>query len=164
MSEFVDAMALAARDGEITQRFRIAELPRLRELAVEDDSKASLHAQFHAVVGRCGIAGKVTATVRAVCQRCLKPVDLDIDDRFHVMVVASEKEMSLLSESQDSVIADAEHLDLGWLTEEQLLLAMPLVPLHANEDECRPRAEPTSYADSERQTPFAQLRELMKKQ
>ena len=61
-------------------------------------------------------------------------------------------------------IANAEQLDLKWLTEEQLLLAVPLVPLHADAEECESAVrDQDSIPLDKRNTPFAQLRELLKK-
>jgi uncharacterized protein len=163
-TEIVDATVLAARDATLAERFRLADLPRLMDLIASPDSEADLQARFHWVDGRCGIAGQVTATLRAICQRCLLPTPIEVDDRFHVVLVKSEAEMNELPDTQDSMIADAAHLDLAWLTEEQLLLAMPLVPLHAD-GKCGSQFEPqTTDETPDKQTPFAQLRELMKKQ
>jgi uncharacterized protein len=154
---------LAARDAKVAQRFRIVDLPRLADSIVSPDSTADIAAQFHLIDGRCGITGQVTATLRMTCQRCLRPTDICVDDRFHVVLVESEAEMDELPDSQDSLIADAAQLNLAWLAEEQLLLAMPLVPLHA--ENCGVQIEPSIGPDvEEKQTPFAQLRELMKKQ
>ena len=72
--------------------------------------------------------------------------------------------MRELPESQDSVIANAEHLDLAWLTEEQVLLAMPLVPLHSSTAQCIPRDDADTKPSLRGETPFARLRELMNKQ
>ncbi len=163
-SQIVDAMVLAARDASLSLRFRIVDLPRLADLIANPDSAAELQARFHWVDGRCGIVGHVTATLRTTCQRCLLPTDLEVDDRFHVVLVNSEAEMNELSDAQDPMIADAAHLDLAWLTEEQLLLAMPLVPLHADGG-CRLQAKPaTATGKQDKQMPFAHLRELIKKQ
>jgi uncharacterized metal-binding protein YceD (DUF177 family) len=98
-------------------------------------------------------------------------MNVSIDDEFHVVIAASEVEMSQLPESQDAVIADATRLDLGWLIEEQLLLARPLAPMHERAAECRrtqvkaplPKrvSEEEEAEDQETQRPFAGLRDLM---
>jgi len=174
--EVVDAMVLAARGENLTHSFPLSELLRLAEqskgpelasgaeLSTGTGSQAHLHARFHVVDGRCAVAGQVTASLHAICQRCLQPMRLAVEDRFHVVLVRSEAEMSELPEAQDSVIANAEQLDLKWLTEEQLLLAVPLVPLHADAEECESAVrDQDSIPVDKRNTPFAQLRELLKK-
>jgi uncharacterized protein len=130
-----------------------------------------LAARFHLVDSKAAVAGRVTATLRLTCQRCLQPMNVSIDDEFHVVIAASEVELSQLPESQDAVIADATRLDLGWLIEEQLLLARPLAPMHERAAECR-RTQAKAPApkrvsaeeeaeDQETQRPFAGLRDLM---
>jgi uncharacterized protein len=107
--------------------------------------------------------------LQLVCQRCLSPVQVPVDDEFHVVLIGSEDEMDQLPEQQDAIVADAARLELGWLVEEQLLLAMPLVPTHANSSEClQSKAEVTAIAPriaadavDEPQRPFANLRSLL---
>jgi uncharacterized metal-binding protein YceD (DUF177 family) len=81
--------------------------------------------------------------------------------------------MDQLPEQQEAEIANDTQLELGWLLEEQLLLAMPLVPLHAKLTECAQGASsveandlierdaPQSAASLDTQRPFADLRELL---
>jgi len=156
---------LAAREAEIEHEFRVADLSRLKEQSA--DAPATLQARFHRLDGRCAVAGRVNATLRLICQRCLQPTDLVVEDEFHVVLVGSEAEMSELPDAQDSAIADATRLDLAWLIEEQLLLAMPLVPLHANVDDCDAPVQSAPHTHmaptANRQRPFADLRELLKK-
>jgi len=73
------------------------------------------------------------------------------------------------------VIADPARLDLRWLTEEQALLALPLVPMHESQDcaapaqaasgdcERQPDADGKADDDSVRQQPFQHLRDMMRR-
>jgi uncharacterized protein len=172
-TECVDALPLAARGATLDRDFRLVELARLSDWAVDKQARAHLTARFHLVEKRVGVAGRVTANLRLICQRCLAPVETPVDDEFHVVLVSSENEMDQLPEQQDAVIANVTQLELGWLLEEQLLLAMPLVPLHAKLTECAQGASsveandlierdaPQSAASLDTQRPFADLRELL---
>lgn len=163
MSELVDAVVLAARNESLERQFEIRNLERIAELAVQDAPPANLHARFYLLNTRCAIEGRVTATLHAVCQRCMRPMTISVDDRFHIVVVRSEEEMNELPDEQDSIVANVEHFDLAWLMEEQLILATPLVPLHESADcGAAPILKESVSANTER--PFAQLRELMKRQ
>lgn len=180
-SEIVDAMLLAARGSALARQFLLAAMPRLAEMVCEEGSSAQLEAHFHLVEARAAVAGKATAKLRFACQRCLSPVDIVVDDEFHVVLVNTEAEMDQLTDSQDVIIADPSHLDLVWLAEEQLLLAMPLVPMHATENACNSLPEaPDAAREAQRQPtgesqqvvesngekthrPFANLRDLLKK-
>jgi uncharacterized protein len=66
----------------------------------------------------------------------------------------------------EPVIAEATRFDVRWLAEEQALLAMPLVPLHAD-GECDEFAAPPSQLEQDAsrgsQKPFENLRDLLEK-
>jgi len=174
--ETVDAMVLAARSAEVRRTFRLAELPRLNDMAGGADDEATLAARFHLLDSHAAIAGRVAAVLRLTCQRCLQPVDVAIDDEFHIALVASEAELAALPDVQDAAIVDASKLDLAWFAEEQMLLALPLVPLHSRLEVCGRQATRNEATESiadvdvrgaevaKKQLPFANLRDLLKKQ
>jgi len=175
----VNAMLLAARGAQVVRDYCVTQLSRISELAVNDQAQARLSVRFHLVDARAGIAGRATANLRLVCQRCLGAVQVLVDDEFQVVLIASETEMDQVPEAQDVVIADATRLELSWLLEEQLLLAMPLVPTHATADECAQSrvamgreageagkvvvdvADAPEIAAPETQRPFANLRDVL---
>ena len=172
----VDALLLATRGATEVREFRLADLPRLTDLAADEHAQARLAVQFHLVDKRVGIVGRATANLKLVCQRCLSAVQVPVDDEFHIVLIDAEAELDQLSDDQDAVIADATRLELSWLLEEQLLLALPLVPAHASNEECASRnavsangAAGKTVADlelpkpkaSETQRPFANLRDLL---
>jgi uncharacterized protein len=163
--DIVDAMLLATRGSDIEQTFAMSDLPRVSDYATDSKAQATLVARFRNMDGKVWIDGEVTAALRMSCQRCMQPVDVPVDDEFSVMLIGSENELDTLAPEQDAIVAEAERLDLRWLTEEQLLLASPLVPLHVDEAECGidVAKQTTASAPAETQRPFADLRAMLKK-
>lgn len=104
------------------------------------------------------------APVVLQCQRCLQPLthELRIDRRFRF--VANEDEAERLDEQiDDDVLVLEPRFDLMALLEDELLLALPLVPRH--EPDCpepldAPAGEPADEAEPERPNPFAALAAL----
>lgn len=169
-TDCVDATLLAARGAAIERTIQLSDLPRLTEWSAGES--AQLAVKFFMAERRVAMQGRAAAMLKLTCQRCLGPMLAPVDDQFDVVIVDSETEMDQLPERQEAIIADAARLDLVWLLEEQLLLAMPLVPAHADAGECaqantaarsgahahrEKKLEPTE----ESQRPFAQLRELL---
>jgi uncharacterized protein len=77
-----------------------------------------LHIQGHAVV-------------RLECQRCLQPLNEALQVDRHLRFVAGEDEAARLDEeSEDDVLAMVARLDVFELLEDELILALPLVPRH----------------------------------
>lgn len=103
------------------------------------------------------------ATVRLTCQRCLQPVDeaLAVARRFRF--VADEAEAERLDELADEedvlALPPRGRLDLLPLVEDELILALPLVPRHEVCPEPLPLpAEAPASAPAEH--PFAALAAL----
>ncbi len=80
----------------------------------------------------------VRTSLALVCQRCLGAVDVPmrIEKALH-FVHGEDTAAELDADSDDDVLASTRSLDLRSLIEDELLLALPLVPRH---DECPPGA------------------------
>lgn len=67
------------------------------------------------------------------CQRCLQPMTVVLDIRPCLRFVQGEARAEQLDEdSEDDVLALGPPLDLQELIEDELILALPLVPRHAH--------------------------------
>jgi uncharacterized protein len=103
---------------------------------------------------------------RLECQRCLQPMNEPLQVDRHMRFVAGEDEAARLDEeSEDDVLALVARLDLFELLEDELILALPLVPRH---DTCpQPLDAATTaappVADEARPNPFAALAALRAK-
>ena len=71
------------------------------------------------------------AEVAVECQRCLQPMRLALQiDRRIFFVEGEDAAASLDAESDDDVLALTPAIDLHSLVEDELLLALPIVPRH----------------------------------
>ena len=179
------ADALAA-DGD----WAIAELPRLADSECPADAGSPLKRQADAPQAPPRSASDLTRRVRwrAVgsqrpvggenqvwlhlqadadvvlqCQRCLRPLDEAVQVDRHFRFVADEDTAAALDdEIEDEVLALPRSLNLRDLVEDELLLALPLVPRH---DVC-PEVIPMQFGDVEivedKANPFASLALLRK--
>lgn len=104
--------------------------------------------------------------VRLECQRCLQPLNEALRVDRHLRFVAGEDEAARLDEdSEDDVLALVARLDVFELLEDELILALPLVPRH---DTCSQPLDAVAttappVADEARPNPFAALATLRAK-
>lgn len=71
------------------------------------------------------------AQVKLTCQRCLGPVDTPLRfERWLHFVAGEDQAAALDAEAEEDVLASTHALDLHQLAEDELLLALPLVPRH----------------------------------
>jgi uncharacterized protein len=96
-----------------------------------------------------------------VCQRCLGPVDTTVDaERSFLFVAGEETAAQLDADTEDDVLVLTRALNLRELVEDELLLALPLVPRHDLCPEPLPLAQQEHDEAEERPNPFAALAAL----
>lgn len=161
------AAAAASLSGEMAQR----ELARLSEglLALPGDTlPPPVH--WSAAGEQRTAAGGGTQTwlrlradtaVTLQCQRCLQPMTqaLVLDHAFRF--VDGEDEAARLDEDgDDDVLAASRSFDLIELLEDELILALPLVPRHEVCAQPLPTGAADDGADAPAENPFAALAAL----
>lgn len=162
----------ARAEGELRGVVPLSALPRLRDLLASDAGapvewtlrgfqreRAGMRPQAMVVL-------HVHAELGLICQRCLQDMIQEVDDAVEFRLVVDEPPLTLEElEAEDEALPAQDPVDVLELIEDQLILALPLVPMHAVCPQ-GPTAEqspatPGAAAQVERQHPFANLRELM---
>lgn len=155
----LDVAAFAKARGRLEGRAPLSTLPRLAESLVLPADGSDQPVEWVATgtwterVGRPPeprIALQARARVWQTCQRCLQPaaVDLSVDNIF--FFVDGEEEAARLDEdSEEDVLALPRALKLLDLVEDELILALPIVPRH---ERC---PEPLAYDPGEDEAPEA---------
>ena len=109
-----------------------------------------------------GVWLHVSAAAEVVleCQRCLKPVTEVLRvERSFLFVPGEDAAAELDAESEDDVLALTRALDARELLEDELLLALPIVPRHGVCPDPLPVVEDDLPQD-EKPNPFAKLASL----
>ena len=167
-SKPIDVDRLADAEADVDFTVPLAELPRLRaqlaNVAGEVHGRVHFRRAANIPVAELTLAG----TAHLLCQRCLGALDVGVEATAEVGLVATEADVSRVPEELEPVLAPEGRISVGELVEEELLLTLPIVPLHA-EDACSAAAvaEPPGEGGregGETQKPFAQLAELLKRQ
>ena len=99
---------------------------------------------------------KASLMVEQTCQRCLLPMRVDLSVDRHFRFVADES--TALAEDDDcdeDLLSPAPELTLQTLLEDELLLAMPLIPRHTTCDKPLPQSP-----DQDLPHPFAALADM----
>lgn len=171
----LDVAAFARQHGELAGHWPLASFGRLADsLAAPSDAPVHWKVRGH-VVERAGAAAvpwlvlSLAAELPLTCQRCLQPLlgPVHVERRFRF--VSDEDEAEREDEAaEEDVLALTARLDLAELVEDELILALPIVPRHevcpAPLPSARvPAVDPLSVADPaqpERPHPFAALAAL----
>lgn len=155
----VDRLAEAAADIEFA--IPLEELSGLRALRASIGGKVSGHLRFARERGfplaQLTLSGRATLE----CQRCMRPVERVLDAQVTVALITSEADAARVPQDLEPVLAEGGRISVGALVTEELLLTLPIVPLH--EDGCA-RAAAAQPQGGETHRPFARLAELLKRQ
>ena len=160
----VDPRKMADRAAVLEGEIALSSLTRLCEALEDRQGAVSLRISFgrdeqKTVVVRTELAVRVSM----VCQRCLELVELPIHSACVYAIVNIDANVQHLPKSYDVLELGEDPLDLLALVEDELLLALPIVPLHAPEDCQTPRSE-NAVADAQdepaKPNPFSVLAQL----
>lgn len=139
----------------------LAEMPRLTEALQDSDGSVTVSLEFGTdAEGIRVMRGRIEADVSLLCQRCLDTMRQHIDNEFALGLVRSETEADALPSHYEPLLLDGKPLFLRDVIEDEMLLALPIVPRHPV-DECDARLESgeaeTEQEGSKRDNPFASL-------
>lgn len=132
--QHLDPWRAASDEWQLKGSIPISQLKRLHD-KLEMDALASQHeVAFSADFstdgdGRPVIHLCLDAQVPLCCQRTLAVYDQCLSSESQVVVVESDTEAELIAEEFEPVLLDEKLLAVRDLVEEELLLAIPLVPL-----------------------------------
>ncbi|MBT0586440.1 23S rRNA accumulation protein YceD [Alteromonas oceanisediminis] len=114
--------------------------------------------------------GNMATDTTLICQRCNGELAhrLDIEFCFSPVQRAEDAELDELPEVYEPVeVNEYGEIDLFQLLEDELILALPIVPLHA-EEQCPVKQNDLSFGqiaeEETRKNPFAVLKELKRDQ
>ena len=167
-SKPLDVDRLSEAEADIDFAVPLAELPRLRAQLASVAGEVHGRVHFRRMAGIAVAELTLNGTARLLCQRCLEPMDVSVEVTTEVGLAAAEADVSRVPEELEPVLAPEGRISVGELVEEELLLTLPIVPLHADGEggACVVADAPPPATDgheAEVQRPFAQLAELLKR-
>ena len=137
----IDSLKFAAGHESISGSVAVARLARLTDMLAGTDGGLDCSLEgfsFDGVLaGRVGLHLQVTGQLRLYCQRCLAEVLFDCAIDSRLLLVANESDVSQWPEDElevdefDAIPASRE-MSLLTLLEDEVLLALPVVPRHAD--------------------------------
>lgn len=132
----VDLRKLAAKGAEIHAESTVADLPRVVDMLANDSGTIAVDLHFYTDEEHIRrLDGCLTADVEVYCQRCLEPMPLHLEADFALGMAWSEADSKRLPAVLDPLIVGEELTDLADVVSEELILNMPFVSYHAD-DQC----------------------------
>ena len=161
LPEHIDILRLAKQGCKLSGRLFIDKMPRFKQFsaAEESDSEVTNFAGDYAEIEVeldvddqhiAFIRGYAQASIAMVCQRCLKPMRANINTSFLLGAVENEAKLERLPAQYEPLEVSEKLVSLSSIIEDELILALPLVALH-KQDQCTVKLASSQQKKEERE-------------
>ena len=132
----IDPFRLAESGAELSGPIPLKQMRRLLPLLADDSGEISVVLNFDIdELNVPYVKGHITAVLNIICQRCLETLKFPVDQEVLLAWVRNDFEAERLPIRYESYLVEENPLMLKDVVEDELLLALPQVPMH-KEKEC----------------------------
>jgi uncharacterized protein len=159
LPQYVDPLRLAQQEESIAGRLPVSAMPRLKEVLRDDSGTAEFRLKFRRdEQGLIRVLGEFSTSLRAVCQRCLEPLELPLAGTINVTPVSTETGTERVPAGAEPLFLSEGRIHLISFIEDEILLALPIAPVHGSGQCATRRGTPPDDGRSSR--PFAALKTM----
>ncbi len=160
LPEMVEPLGLAEAGRSFRGRISVNGLSRLVPMLVTDSGELAVTLEFGIDERRVAVvSGSISGSLGLVCQRCLAAMDFPLDLRFRLGIIHSESQIDQLPDGYEPLLITGEPIAVYGLIEDEVLLALPAIPAHAEGEHCETGYKGQAQPE-ERPNPFAVLEKL----
>jgi len=105
----------------------VEQLPRLAQMQCSTGSLEYDLRGGRSSNGKPCLRISIRGSTELICQRCLGPLLVPIAVNVELQLAESLRE---ISEADDDRVLSSRHMDVGGLVEDEVILALPMVPRH----------------------------------
>ena len=164
----VNHRKLATEKRKIEGTLSPKSLERLNDAVMGVNGEVEVSLSFRRGRNRSGLmVGSATARVLLECQNCMNEFEFVLEATYRHNLVQDEEQLAALEEDLDGIVCPSEMVQIAELVEDELLLALPMVPRHEDgqcpsEDDQLDDYQAEDSEAGETYKPFAGLAELTK--
>jgi len=180
LPELIEPQRMAETGRLLTGTIAIGKMKRLSPLLYQVGDKkpvdVSVSLDFGVdESGQANITGRFEVDITLQCQRCMQELELHIAEKISLAIIHSSQQANDLPSHYEPLLVEEEMVSLPELVEDEILLALPSVPLHEPES-CSVSATISAgdlnqrvsdselQKDPERKSPFDVLKQLRTKE
>jgi len=166
----IDPFRFANNGRQLEGELKLADMARLSESLFDNSGVVKVSMQFDVdQTGTPNLHGRFETTLLLTCERCMQALEFPVTIDTWLGLVRHEKLAESLAEQYEPwVIEDTDLVDPATVVEDELILALPLVPKH--DFDCLPEEawfagdkEVEEKPEDKPESPFAVLSALKSK-
>lgn len=163
----VDPFRFAENGVSVEGVIPIKDMERLRPSLSKNDGQVSVSIKFG--IDEQGVRfmrGHYDAQLVLQCQRCMEEFEHKVSGRLSLGIVLKEEEINELPKDYDAIIVEDGSLTIQDTVEDELILSLPIVPMHHSRD-CKIalplKIDSAQQAETEQEHPFKVIELLRSK-
>ena len=162
----LDLMATAAAGRVLRGQIPLARLERAVPALQSSEGELEVVLELGKDVdGTHYLSGSLQGDVVLNCQRCMGHMVLPLNVKFRLGMVRDKDAIDELPDWYEPLLVSAEPAIIAEILSDEILLALPIVPLHGESDDCPGLIKNyQSPVEEQRENPFAVLAGLKQKQ
>jgi uncharacterized protein len=162
----LDLIATAEAGRLLRGSIAVSSLERLVPALTSDAGELQVEMELgKGADGTRYLTGSIRGEVVLKCERCLGEMTLPLDLTYRLGLVAGDAAANALPEWYEPLVVTAEPARIADVVAEEVLLALPIVPIHKDRLDCQGYVKDYAPPVSEqRENPFAVLAGLKLKQ
>jgi uncharacterized protein len=143
----VNPLRFAENATQLHGHLFIKDMQRLTPSLYKQDGEVEVRLQFGIdAQGIRFLKGLASAQLTLQCQRCMEAFTHEISGDFTYAMVSDEEKAKRLPKHYDPVFVIEDSLNIQDMVEEELIINLPIVPMHCSED-CKIQLPITVAAD-----------------
>ena len=160
----IDPFRLCEARASLSGPVPLKQMQRLKPLLAGDSGEINVVLDFDIdELGVPFVKGELQAELSLICQRCLEPFPFMVNQQSTLAWVRSDQEAERLPLRFEPYLVETNPLILNDVIEDELLLALPQIPMHA-EAQCPAskwlKQQHAETADETEENPFSVLANL----
>jgi len=168
LRDIVDCERLADEGAVLERVYALADLPRVQDLLA--DGSGTLRVRFafaKTESGHAGVTIEANGVAHLACQRCTRTFDFPVAAQSEIEFTTDQAAESQNSAREPYLLSEGS-ASLAELAGEELLLALPLVPMCTEPEACGGAQAPREFVaaappSEATRRPFSGLQDLLKK-
>ena len=128
----IDPFRLAQNGLKLAGKLQVSDMKRLPAALHNDEGVVDVSMHFDVdETGTPFLRAKFSSSLTLICERCMEPMVLAVEADCLLAIVQNEHKTEGLAEQYEPWLIDSdEPIELGSVVEDELILALPLVPRH----------------------------------
>ncbi len=148
--ERIHPLRLAHHGETLLGGVGVAQMRRLAGMLHEAVGRVEFELQFVCDDGgQARVHGRIGARLVVLCQRCLAPMEVDVERLVRLAPVRGDTEAAALDATYDPLLVGDQPISLSDLLEDELILAMPNFCRHSRGECEMPRGADGAEGDDE---------------